>query len=557
MTDALGAGLEGLRKQAKRWLKALRAGDVAAMERLARVLPKHAEQPGLREVQQALAREHGFASWAALKEHVEVLALEQGGDDSLVDEFLQHACIFSGGALDFPSKWRRADRILVRHPEIGRSGIHAAAVCGDLEHVAALLAKDPQLVGRRAGPQAWEPLSYVCYGRLSDARVAQNSVAIAELLLDRGADPNTFCLVGGLRFTALTGVMGQGEMGAPEHPCADDLARLLLDRGASPNDSQGLYNTHLVGDETKWLELLFRYGLDEYDRINWDAEPPASEPGPILDYLLPQAAALGHVKRLRCLLERGADPNARSSYNGKTCYQAALVSGRLDVADLLLRHGADREPLGGCDAFVSACNLGDAAAAHQLLRNHPEYLTATEPLIDAARGGRLQAAKLLLELGMDPNVPGIHGHLPLHVACEDERMTRLLLQHGADPRGRCYGGSATSWARHAGNSEMARFHAANSRELADAVMAGHVGLVEELVREDPQCVRSRSASGNTALHVLPEDPGAARRIIDMLLAHGADPTATNDDDLTPAQALEAQGLDTIADLLEVAVDAGR
>lgn len=554
MIDALGAGLEGLRKQAKRWLKALRSGDAAALERLARVLPKHSEQPGLREVQQALAREHGFASWAALKEHVEVIALEQRGGDALVDEFLQHACIFSGGGLDFPRKWRRADRILARHPEIARSGIHAAAVCGDLEHVAAALARDPELVSRRAGPQAWEPLLVVCYGRLSDPRVAQHSVAIAELLLDRGADPNTFCVVGDLRFDALTGVMGQGEMGAPEHPCADELARLLLDRGASPNASQGLYNTHLVGDDTKWLDLLLRYGLDEYDRINWDADPPANEAGPILDYLLPQAAANGHVKRLRCLLERGADPNARSSYNGKTCYQAALVSGRLDIADLLLRHGANREPLAGVDAFVSACNLGNGEEARGLAKDHPEYSTATEPLIDAARGGRLQAAKLFLELGMDPNVPGIHGHLPLHQACEDERMARLLIEHGADPRGRCYGGTATSWARHAGNAEMARFHAANSRDLLDAVMAGHVGLVEELVHETPRSVHERSPAGDTPLHVLPEDPGAARRIIDVLLAHGADPTATNEAGLTPAQTLEAAGLDTIADLLEVAVD---
>ncbi|HET6584722.1 MAG TPA: hypothetical protein VFG69_14795, partial [Nannocystaceae bacterium] len=236
--DARGADLEGLRKQATRWLKALRAGDTAAFERLVRVLPEHGERPGLREVQQALAREHGFASWAALKEHLEVLALERGGDEALLGEFLQHACIFSGGALDFPSKWRRADRILARHPAIARANLHTAVVCGDLEHATALLARDPELVTGRAGPQAWEPLLFACYGRLSDPRVARHSVAIAELLLDCGADPNTFCVVGGLRFTALTGVMGQGEMSAPEHVCAEELARLLLDRGASPNDSQ-------------------------------------------------------------------------------------------------------------------------------------------------------------------------------------------------------------------------------------------------------------------------------------------------------------------------------
>ena len=55
-------GFEALRKHAKRWLAALRGGDAEALARLERVLPRHSAQPGLREVQQALAREHGFVA---------------------------------------------------------------------------------------------------------------------------------------------------------------------------------------------------------------------------------------------------------------------------------------------------------------------------------------------------------------------------------------------------------------------------------------------------------------------------------------------------------------
>src|SRR5688572_23672687 len=69
--------LESLRKEAKRWLKALRAGEAHALARLEKVLPRHSTQPGLREVQQALAREHGFASWAELKEHVATISLDR------------------------------------------------------------------------------------------------------------------------------------------------------------------------------------------------------------------------------------------------------------------------------------------------------------------------------------------------------------------------------------------------------------------------------------------------------------------------------------------------
>jgi hypothetical protein len=58
---------ENLRKEAKRWLKALRAGDVHARAWLDRAYPGAPPQPGLRDVQHALAREHGLENWKALQ----------------------------------------------------------------------------------------------------------------------------------------------------------------------------------------------------------------------------------------------------------------------------------------------------------------------------------------------------------------------------------------------------------------------------------------------------------------------------------------------------------
>jgi hypothetical protein len=63
--------LESLKKEARRWLNALRAGDPGARARLARALPDGPAAPTLRDVQHALAREHGFAGWALLKEAIE------------------------------------------------------------------------------------------------------------------------------------------------------------------------------------------------------------------------------------------------------------------------------------------------------------------------------------------------------------------------------------------------------------------------------------------------------------------------------------------------------
>ncbi len=59
--------LENLKREAKRWLKALLANVSTARARLERALPTAPSRPTLRDVQLALAREHGVAGWASLK----------------------------------------------------------------------------------------------------------------------------------------------------------------------------------------------------------------------------------------------------------------------------------------------------------------------------------------------------------------------------------------------------------------------------------------------------------------------------------------------------------
>jgi hypothetical protein len=62
--------LEHLKREAKRWLKALQANERDAIERLRRALSTIPAFPTLRDVQRALAREHGFPGWTALKNRV-------------------------------------------------------------------------------------------------------------------------------------------------------------------------------------------------------------------------------------------------------------------------------------------------------------------------------------------------------------------------------------------------------------------------------------------------------------------------------------------------------
>jgi hypothetical protein len=80
------SSLDNLRKEAKRWLKDVRAGDAVARARLERAYPSASERPALRDVQHALAREYGCDDWAALKDAVAKLAADTRRPAPTVEE---------------------------------------------------------------------------------------------------------------------------------------------------------------------------------------------------------------------------------------------------------------------------------------------------------------------------------------------------------------------------------------------------------------------------------------------------------------------------------------
>jgi hypothetical protein len=96
--------LENLRKEAKRWLGALRRNESKAQERLRRAYHDVPAQPGLRHVQYALAKEYGVSNWAALKAALAEVTLPDAGQEELVAQFLEHACIHYG-ILPGTAKW--------------------------------------------------------------------------------------------------------------------------------------------------------------------------------------------------------------------------------------------------------------------------------------------------------------------------------------------------------------------------------------------------------------------------------------------------------------------
>jgi ankyrin repeat protein len=123
------------------------------------------------------------------------------------------------------------------------------------------------------------------------------------------------------------------------------------------------------------------------------------------------AAALGRTDQLAVLLDRGeADLGARSQ-DGWTTLHLAAFFGHRETAAMLLDRGAD-----------------PAARSANEIEN--------TPLHAALAGGRAPVAELLVERGADVNAVA-NGLRPLDIAAgrEDDEMVGYLIEHGAQRGG--------------------------------------------------------------------------------------------------------------------------
>lgn len=550
MSRKLGpkANLDSLRKEAKRWLRGLRTADARAGERLVRAWPHAPREPGLRDVQHALALEYGFASWFALKEALAVLALARRSHAERVEIVLHSA--WNGDPV-------AAARILVRWPEIGSENLRAAVATGNLAEVQRHLAADPAAATRKGGPLDWEPLLYLAYVRLPAADV--HALDIARALLDHGADPNArFSDDWENPFTVLTGVIGEGEGDRLPHPQAAALSALLIERGADPYDTQALYNTSITRDDTTWLDFLWTQS-ERRGRVEaWRAvthRPFFGGPVPLnaLDYLLGNAVAYNHLERARWLLLHGANADGVHAYSRRPLREEALVHGHAAMADLLVHHGAAALPLAGQTAFQAACMRLDRDTARALAQQHPECLHDASAMLIAARQGRADVVALLLELGVDADVADATQQRGLHNAAASGAIdvARLLIAHGADiDRPTTQYGGPLGFAALFGQREMAALLAPLSRDVTNLTYLGMTQRLRELFAADPALVNTvHPRAGVTPLFCLPDNEDAAIEAAGLLLAHGADPLVTNADGETADHVAYRRGLDEAGDVI--------
>ncbi len=393
--------LEQLKKQAKSLLRAAQDRDAGALRRLA-ALPAFSDKSpdqiasgaALHDAQSVIAREHGFESWASLREEVEARTLSF---DAAVEEFVRCA---TGGASG------RADRLLALHPAIASATLHTALVLGDAAAVEARLGDRPELATTSGGPQDWEPLLYVCHTCLHQSVLARvdGLVRIARALLALGANPNAeyhWNWHPELPRTALWASVCTAE--------SLTLADVLLAAGANPTDGVTM---HIAGGggNLAALELLHRYGVNVNGvpggvpplvyMMQWSVNPAG--PFWLLEHGADANLAWGndaeaplHVAARRWdlpmvarLVAHGADPRQPRA-DGSTPHTLAELHGNHDIAVWLLAHGAIDE-LSEIDRFIAACARADRTGRRGAARRPARARARAPPRTpsDVAETGR-------------------------------------------------------------------------------------------------------------------------------------------------------------------------
>jgi len=423
--------LDHLRRQARDLLRAARAGDAAAADRIRAV----SGRPTLAAAQLAVAREYGFASWARLTTEVQARTTDLAQQ---VEAFCE-ASIRDGTG--------RAARMLAATPAIADYNLATAVILGDSTRVRREISQRPDLATRPI--RGWTPLHLACasrWHRLDPVR-ADGLLAVARRLLEAGADP-----------VARTGGAGSwtplrcAVAGAANPP----IAQLLLEHGAVPDDHD-LYLAGFGDDDHRCLRLLLGHAANVPELARTALSAPIStndtegvrlllaagadpcryvgdDGGPVVYEAIGFGCAAGLVEEL---LAHGAEPDAPGP-DGRSPYRLATDRGRKDLAVLLRRFGADDDAT-DADLLLSACVRADQADVQRLITLSPGLagrLTADQQaaaIVQAAEAGHTAAVGLMLDLGFPAEARGDSGTV-LHAAAYSGSadVVTLLIRRGAD-----------------------------------------------------------------------------------------------------------------------------
>ena len=196
--------------------------------------------------------------------------------------------------------------------------------------------------------------------------------------------------------------------------------QLLLKAGANPSTANRFGASPLSAAATSGNAALVRLLLD----AGADAKSASTLDG---ETVLMSAARSGSLDTVRLLLDRGADVNARERYKGQTALMWAASERHTPIVKLLLERGADWR-VRSFDRETRPPKLSAASSISPIPRGGFTGLMFT------AREGDLEAARVMLDAGVDINHGDVDNVTPLVAAIMNKRYTlaKFLIDRGAD-----------------------------------------------------------------------------------------------------------------------------
>lgn len=367
---------------------------------------------------------------------------------------------------------------------------------------------------------------------------------LAEQLLDRGVSPNS---------------------GSAEHALNDAISRrdaeairLLLLYGANPNmtdrDGQLPLAIACSSNQLEVTIALLKYGADPNLSSRGNASSPLAAALSSADVRLAhvllmygaspnQVAGCGDTPLIKAidktapkiladlLLKYGAQANEKST-EGKTALFQAVSNGRADILASLIAHGADPNLPGPKLALWPGTSFPDCLS--MLLSNGADAVKAPGIMELAASMNNITSIRILLKAGVNPNLKKDGVYTPLCTAIRDDRsdIVQLLLEHGADPNVPASEYPAFKCITHHRQHYLPALVAAGAKLdspkgiLEKAVASNNPTAIQWLLERgvDPN---DKCPKGRTALTTAIEADNI--EIVDLLLAHGANPNIRGQD----------------------------